>query len=376
LFAFLDSRFRGNDSQIYMKKNAEHYMHRALELALKGWGMTSPNPMVGAVIVKGDRIIGEGYHHKAGSPHAEVNALRKAGKKAKGATIYVTLEPCCYHGRTPACTDAICEAGIKRVIIGTRDPNPPVNGNGIRTLKRAGIKVQTGVLKDACHDINLPYETFVTKNRPFVILKAALSLDGKIATAKGDSKWITNKLTRAYAHQIRSGSDAILVGGGTIRADNPALTVRLPGKKHDVKPVVVLDGTLNLPRMAGIFTRRPGELILATTKRAPKSRITWAVNQGYDVIVFKSMKHLLEELAKRDIVKLLVEGGGETYASFIKAKAVDHLVACIAPKLIGGEGRNMLPGINPKSMKDILNLEHLTACTFGEDIVIEGSPVF
>lgn len=354
----------------------EKYMKRALALALKGWGKTSPNPMVGAVIVKDNRIIGEGYHHKAGSPHAEVNALHKAGKKAKGATMYVTLEPCCFHGRTPACTDAIREAGIKQVVIGTKDPNPPVNGNGIRTLKRAGIKVQTGILKDACRDINLPYETFVTKSRPFVILKAALSLDGKIATAKGESKWITNKECRNYVHQIRSGVDAILVGGGTIRADNPSLTVRLPGKKHDVKPIVVLDEKLDLPKMAGIFTRRPEGLILATTDKAPKSRINWATDQGYDVIVFKSMKHLLEELAARDIVKLLVEGGGETYSSFIKARAVDHLVACIAPKLIGGEGRNMLPGINPKSMKEVLHLEHPIACTFGDDIVVEGSPIF
>ena len=351
-------------------------MHRALELALRGWGTTSPNPMVGAVIVKSNRIVAEGYHHKAGSAHAEVNALRKAGKRAKGATMYVTLEPCCYHGRTPACTDAIREAGIKHVVIGTKDPNPPVNGNGIRTLKRAGIKVQTGVMKDACRDINLPYETFVTKNRPFVILKAALSLDGKIATAKGESKWITDKECRNYVHQIRSGVDAILVGGGTIRADNPSLTVRISGKKHDVKPVVVLDEKLDLPKMAGIFTRRPHELILATTNKAPKSRIKWATGQGYDVIVFKSMKHLLEELADRDIVKLLVEGGGHTYTSFIKAKTVDHMVACIAPKLIGGEGHNMLPGINSKSMKDILHLDHLTACAFGEDIVLEGTPVF
>jgi len=348
-----------------MSARDEKYMHRALELALKGWGRTSPNPMVGAVIVKGNRIVGEGYHHKAGSPHAEVNALREAGKKANGATMYVTLEPCCFHGRTPACTDAIREAGIKQVIIGTKDPNPPVNGNGIRTLKRAGIKVHTGVLKDVCRDINLPYETFVTKNRPFVILKAALSLDGKIATAKGESKWITSKECRNYVHQIRSGVDAILVGGGTIRSDNPSLTVRLPGKKHDVKQVVVLDDKLDLPKMASIFTRRPEEL-----------RIAWAEDQGYDVIVFKSMKHLLEELAARDIVKLLVEGGGETYSSFIRARAVDHLVACIAPKLIGGEGRNMLPGITAKSMKEILHLEHLTSCAFGEDIVLEGTPVF
>lgn len=358
------------------KKTDEQFMHRALELALKGWGKTSPNPMVGAVIVKGNRIIGEGYHHKAGSPHAEVNALHKAGKRARGATLYVTLEPCCFHGRTPACTDAIREAGIKRVIVGARDPNPPVNGNGIRILKRAGINVQTGILKDACRDINLPYETFVTKNRPFVIMKVALSLDGKIALAAGESKWITNKECRNYVHQIRSGVDAILVGGGTIRADNPALTVRLPGKKHQVKPVVVLDDKLDLPHMAGIFTRRPEELILATTSKAPKSRINWAEDQGYDVIVIKSMKHLLEELAARDIVKLLVEGGGETYSSFIRARAVDHLVACIAPKLIGGEGRNMLPGIAAKSMKDILHLEHLTTCAFGEDIVLEGTPVF
>lgn len=358
------------------KSHDETYMHRALELALKGWGTTSPNPMVGAVIVKGNKVIGEGYHKRAGSPHAEVNALKKAGIRARGATLYVTLEPCCYHGRTPACTDALREAGIKRVVIGTRDPNPPVNGNGIRTLKCAGVDVTTGVLKDACRDINLPYETFITKNRPFVILKAALSLDGKIATSTGDSKWITNKKSREYVHRLRSGVDAIVIGGGTIRADNPSLTVRLPGKKHEVKPVVVLDDKLDLPRMAGIFTRKPGELILATTKKAPKSRIAWAENQGYDVIVCKSIGHLLKELAARDIVKLLVEGGGETYSSFIKAKAVDHLVACIAPKLIGGEGKSMLPGIGPKSMKDILHLEHLTTCTFGEDVVIEGSPVF
>lgn len=363
-----------------MRQFEEKIMKHAVGLALQGWGETSPNPMVGAVVVKARKIVGRGYHKCAGADHAEVAALKKAGSKAKDATLYVTLEPCSHYGRTPPCTESIINAGIKKVVIGSRDPNPVVNGRGISILKKAGVEVKTGVLKDACMDINLPYETYVREKRPFVILKTAISLDGKIATEGGDSKWITSKLCRDYVHQIRNGVDAILVGGGTIRKDNPRLSVRLPGKNHRKGLVVVVDERLNLPTESKIFKRKPKELLLATTCNASASKINWMKRRGYDVIVCKENKRgyvflpqLMRELAKREITSVLVEGGGEINTDFVSQGLVDRFVACIAPKLIGGEGYNMLPGLSINKMKSALKLKDVTIKTIGEDTIIEAS---
>lgn len=361
------------------RNDDEKFMKHAVELALKGWGTTSPNPLVGAVVVKGGRIVGEGYHRRAGLPHAEVNALRRAGRRAKDATLYVTLEPCCHQGRTPPCVDRIVEAGVREVVMGTLDPNPVVNGRGVRALRRAGVRVRTGVLRDACREINRPYEMSVVEGRPFVILKAAVSLDGKIATPEGESRWITGKECRSFVHRLRSGVDAIVVGRGTIIADDPSLTVRVPGKRARSKIVVVLDETLDLPQDAKIFTRAPGELILATTSAAPSERMAWAKEKGYDVIVCPRDKHnrvslhyLLAELNKRRIVTALIEGGGETFGDFMLQRLVDHVVICIAPKIIGGEGKDVFPRLSIPRIEDALQLTDVTLRTFGDDVVVEG----
>jgi len=361
-------------------KNAkdEQFMHRAIELALKGWGNTSPNPIVGAVLVKRGRIVGEGYHRRAGEAHAEVNAIRKAKLETKGATLYVTLEPCCHQGLTPPCIDRIISSGIKRVVIGMQDPNPVVNGRGIRALRNVGIKVTVGVLRDACREINQPYETSVIKGRPFVILKAALSLDGKIATLTGESKWITCEECRGFVHRIRSGVDAIIVGRGTIVADDPLLTTRIDGKSR-AGVVVVLDEKMDLPKDSRIFGRKAGELILATAIDAPKDRVKWAKDKGYDVILCPyssekriSLHHLLHELNKRRIMSILIEGGGETYGDFVKNRLADHVVLCIAPKIIGGEGINAFPNQDIRNMNDVIRLKEMTFRKLGDDFVIEG----
>ncbi len=256
-----------------MKHKDEHFMARAVELARKGYGTTSPNPMVGAVVVKSGRVVGEGYHRRAGTPHAERHALRQAGTRARGATLYVTLEPCCHQGRTPPCVDAIVDARISRVVVGTRDPNPLVNGRGITALKRAGIAVSTGVRRDDCQALNRPYEKLITQGTPYVILKAALSLDGKIATAAGASQWITSSATRRYVHELRRGVDAVMIGAGTLTCDDPALTARRGGTCVKIPHAIVLDETLASPDDAQLFSRAPGTLTVATTARASAEKI-------------------------------------------------------------------------------------------------------
>lgn len=358
----------------------EHYMQRAIELALKGWGKTSPNPLVGAVVVKGSRVIGEGYHRKAGTPHAEIHAIRQAGGGAQGATLYVTLEPCCHRGRTPPCVERIIKAGVTRVVIGTLDPNPIVHRNGARALRRAGITVRTGVLRDACREINHWYETALANGRPFVMLKVAMSMDGKIATFGGASRWITGGECRAFVHRLRAGSDAVVVGRGTVVADDPQLTVRLPGRRPRAGLAIVLDEDLSIPDASRVLKRPKGSLIFATTDAASDHRIEEIRDRGFDVIVCPhnrrghiSLPHLMRDLYKRRIISVLVEGGGETFADFIRQDLVDHVVLCIAPRIIGGEGRDAFPGIRIELLDDAISLGDFSLRRFGGDVVVEGS---
>ena len=239
-----------------------HYMKLALNLALKGEGRTNPNPVVGAVVVKSGEVVAKGYHQKAGLPHAEIIALRKAGDMARGADLYVNLEPCCYHGRTPPCTEAIIASGIKKVILGIRDPNKLVSGRGIRFLRKKGVEVVVGVLRRDCEKINEPFIKYITTGRPWVILKSAFSLDGKIATRTGDSRWITGPQARAYAHRLRSRVDAVLVGAETVRLDDPQLTVR-PKKKGVQNPTrIVVAGKTNISASAKIFNNAHKERVI------------------------------------------------------------------------------------------------------------------
>jgi len=356
------------------------FMLQAIELALKGAGRTSPNPIVGAVVVRNGKVAGEGYHRRAGLPHAEIEALKQARSKARGATLYITLEPCCHYGRTPPCCDAIVNAKIKRVVVGMQDPNPLVRGKGIRILKDHGIKVTQGVLRGECCSINQAYRKWIVSGVPFVTLKAGLSLDGKIATKSGDSKWITNELCRRYVHKLRSLSDAILVGVNTVRMDNPELTVRLPGRRSEMKTVVVLDSRLNFPLSSKLSRRKGDSLIICTTSKAPKSKRSRLEKMGYRIWLCRAtsggnifLPHLLEQLGAQGITSLMVEGGGEVFSDFFNRGLVDRLVACIAPKIIGGKGRDWLPGLSIGNLKSASHLSDMSVKIFGDNVVVEGN---
>lgn len=357
----------------------ESYMRWAIALALEGQGTTLPNPMVGAVIVKSGKIVGEGYHRKAGTPHAEIHALRQAGRRARGADIYVTLEPCPHQGRTPPCVPAIIDAGIKRVFIGVRDPNPLVNGRGIRMLKKAGIAVSEGVLKSSCLKINEVYNKFITTGMPHVTAKVALSLDGKLAAEDGDSKWITNRQCRAHIHRLRSQVGAVCVGAGTVRRDEPRLTARLSGWHGTQPKAVVIDEVLRFSRHAKIVKRPRGGLIAATTSRAPGAMRHFLEEKGHHVIVCRatgdgrvSLPHMLRALGKLGIMSILLEGGGQLFADFFRRRLVDRLVVCVAPKLIGGRGIDFLPGISFGHIKDSPALKDVHIQSFGDNVVVEG----
>jgi diaminohydroxyphosphoribosylaminopyrimidine deaminase/5-amino-6-(5-phosphoribosylamino)uracil reductase len=356
-------------------------MARVLELARKGAGRTSPNPMVGAVVVKNGRVVGEGYHKKAGFPHGEVEALKKAGPKAKGADLYVNLEPCCHFGKTPPCTDAILTAGIRKVIVGMRDPNKLVIGKGIRQLRQKGIEVTTGVLGRECTRLNEFFIKFICTQRPFVILKTAVSLDGKIATSSGQSQWITGSKARQRVHQIRNEVDAIVAGAGTIVADNPFLTTRL-GKKSNVKhPVrVILDNENLVPLNANVFKNTESQQVLYVTgKNLPVSREKALTQKGVEILPLKEKKggvdllHLMQALGEKELTSVLVEGGGEVNASFLEAGLVDKVMVFVAPLLIGGrDAPGPVGGLGFRRLEEAMKIKNMTVNSIGNDWLLEG----
>ena len=358
------------------------FMREALALAAKGAGRTRPNPAVGAVIVKGGRVVAGGYHKKAGAPHAEVDALKGATPRVlKGATLYVTLEPCSHWGRTPPCIDSIIGSGIRLVVAGTRDPNPAVSGAGVRALRRAGIKVVTGVLSIECRAINDWYFKFMTKNTPFVTLKLASSLDGRVATRTGESRWITGTKARALVHSMRSESDAVMVGAGTVLADDPRLTVRPAGAGAD--PVrVVLDSTLRIPTEARVFRgllgRGTGRLIIFATRRAPKKRLLAASKMGAEVVVVAgnkdgvSLPRVLKKLASMGIATLLIEGGPRLAASALNSSTVDRLALFYAPMLLGGDAMPAIGDLGIKELKRAPRIKAMKVRRVGSDILVEG----
>ncbi|MGE5558132.1 MAG: bifunctional diaminohydroxyphosphoribosylaminopyrimidine deaminase/5-amino-6-(5-phosphoribosylamino)uracil reductase RibD [Bacillota bacterium] len=324
-----------------MENQDEKYMAMALELACKGRGRVSPNPMVGAVVVKHGKVIGRGYHRKAGEPHAEVYALMEAGEKARGAAMYVTLEPCCHEGRTPPCTKKIISAGISHVIAATGDPNPKVRGKGLEELRQAGIEVSTGVLEAEARRLNEVFFKYIATGLPFVILKAAASLDGKIATRSGDSRWITGRESRTYGHYLRGIVDAVLVGINTICADDPLLNVRLaPGFKDPVR--IVLDSGARIPLTARVIREDPERTVVAATEYAPKENTRRLLEQGIHIWQLPaqngrvSLAHLLRRMGEEKLTSLLVEGGGEAHAGFLELDLADKIALFIAPKIIGG----------------------------------------
>jgi diaminohydroxyphosphoribosylaminopyrimidine deaminase/5-amino-6-(5-phosphoribosylamino)uracil reductase len=350
-------------------------MRRALKLAERG--KTSPNPMVGAVVVKNGAIIGEGYHPKAGEPHAEVFALRQAGDDAKGATMYVTLEPCCHHGRTPPCTDALIRAGIAEVHVAMVDPDPKVASKGISLLKNAGIAVHYPLLEEDARRLNEAYIKHRTTGLPLVILKSAMSLDGRIATRTGDSKWITNERSRAYAHKIRSKVDAILVGGNTARADDPSLTARL-GRKIFYPPRVVVTTSGNLPDSLKLVCGQ-GDCIVAAPSTADSDSLRKLENAGARILTLSqvggrpSIRDLLLQLGKLGYLSVLIEGGGEVAACALEERVVDKVLYFYAPKIIGGKDAvSSVGGIGAETIDSAIKLDRIRVRRFGDDIAVEG----
>ena len=326
----------------------ERFMRRALALARRGLGKTSPNPAVGAVLASGGRVIGEGWHKKAGGPHAEIEAIRKAEGKplhARHSTLYVTLEPCCTHGKTPPCTDAIIAAGVKRVVVGAVDPNPRHRGRGLKLLRRAGIRVESGVLAEEATRLNEAFNKWITTGMPLVIAKTAMSLDGKIATRTGDSKWITSDAARQCAHKLRAQVDAIMVGATTAIHDDPQLTVRHGVRRTKQPWRVVVDARGRAPKSAKLFRdkHRGRTLVLTTTLSSARWRKYLAL-LGIDVVVVArkggrvELRAALMELGRRNVTSVLVEGGGELLGAMFDARLVDRVALFYAPIIIGGSG--------------------------------------
>lgn len=355
-------------------------MRLALRLARKGLGAASPNPMVGAVLVKGNKIIGRGWHRRSGQPHAEIEALCDAAKHrlpARGATLYVTLEPCSTHGRTPPCTDAIISAGIKRVVIGATDPNPKHKGKGFNILKRAGIKVIHGILADECANLNEAFNHWIVYRTPFVTVKAGMTLDGKIATASGESRWVTGEKSRALAMKWRQGMDAILVGVNTILADNPSLTFR-PLKKAPGKSLrrIVLDSMARTPLTAKVVCDEFAPLTtIVVGKHAPKKHAN-ALAKKVNVItapVSKSgidLHWLMKKLGGENMTSLLVEGGGEVNASFLFGALAHRITFFYAPKILGGDGRKAVAGMGVRNLNGALKLREARWQKVGEDLLL------
>jgi len=354
------------------------FMQQALELAARGKGKTSPNPMVGALVVKGGNVISRGYHRKAGTPHAEIIALRKAGPKAKGATLYVTLEPCCHTDKkTPPCTNSIISAGIQTVIVAMVDPNPKVSGKGIKELRNAGIKTKVGVLKSEASKLNEAFAKYITTKEPFVILKIAQSLDGKIATAKGESKWITGEKARHRVHLLRNEIDALLVGIGTVQKDNPSLDCRIKGGLNPYR--VIVDSTLKISSHAKALQYTDNKTVIATTDKASRNKILKLTKLGARVLTIKSnqdrvdLKSLMKELGKMGITSVLIEGGSSMSASALAAGIVDKAMFFVAPKIIGGvDAIPSVGGKSPALLKRAAQLRDLNAIQIGEDILLEA----
>jgi len=362
---------------------AERFMRRALELAERGRGLTSPNPMVGAVLVApGGEIVGEGFHARVGGPHAEIEALRAAGPRARGTTLYVTLEPCSHHGRTPPCSRAVIDAGVAKVVAATGDPNPLVAGRGLAELRAAGIAVVTGVGAADAERQNRAFLTAMREHRPHVTLKAGMTLDGKIADLHGASRWITGERARQHAHRLRSESDAIVVGIGTVLRDDPELTVRL-GEPWPREPWrVVLDTAARTPSGARLIRAgQPSRALIAVGAEAPEPRVRALADSGATIVACRvrdgrvDLGALLAELFAREVRAVLVEGGGEIHGAFLDAGLVDRVAMFAAPLLIGGRGATPVVGGAGRELKSAVRLGGFAVTTLGDDLLIEADVI-
>jgi diaminohydroxyphosphoribosylaminopyrimidine deaminase/5-amino-6-(5-phosphoribosylamino)uracil reductase len=364
------------------------YMQMALRLAARGAGWVSPNPMVGAVVVREGRVVGRGWHRHYGGAHAEVEALRRARTQARGATLYVTLEPCNHHGLTPPCTEAVLKAEIERVIIATLDPNPRVTGGGAARLKEAGVRVDIGLLEVEARRLNEAWFKWVETGLPFVIAKAACSLDGRVAMPTGESRWLTGEASRAFGHRLRHACDAILVGIGTVLADNPQLTTRLAGRRgregegpRAKDPIrIVLDSHLRLPLNACLLHLDSlAPTWIATTEGAPKDKISALEDLGAEVLLLPeengrvALKPLLRLLGERKVQSLLVEGGPQVLGSFFDQQLVDKFYFFFAPKILGSkDAYPAVAGKGPAYLKDAPTGKNLTIRRLGPDFLISG----
>ncbi|HPP80869.1 MAG TPA: bifunctional diaminohydroxyphosphoribosylaminopyrimidine deaminase/5-amino-6-(5-phosphoribosylamino)uracil reductase RibD [Deltaproteobacteria bacterium] len=349
------------------------FMREAVHLAGQALGRTAPNPSVGAVVVKDGRVVGRGFHPKAGMPHAEIYALKEAGERARGATVYVTLEPCNHYGRTPPCTEALIKAGVKRVVVGSLDPNPLVSGAGIRRLAEAGVEVETGVLKDECGGIILWYRTWVEKKRPYVIMKAAITLDGRIAASSGDSRWISSEESRAYVHELRNRVDAVLVGHKTVAADDPMLTCRMPGGRDPLR--IILDARLVskpearcLGKGSVIFTAAP-----EGSWAAHLSRGTELVPVSRDDTGRLPWGEVLGKTAEMGVHAVMVEGGSGVFSSLLASGNVDSLLLFIAPRVLGG-GVPLVDWGRTERVANAMGFVITRLDRIGSDILVECTP--
>ncbi len=378
---------RGDESMSRAPDSSDtSFMRRALTLARRGVGRTSPNPAVGAVIVKRGRVVGEGWHRRTGGPHAEVEAIRDAerrGNATKGATIYVTLEPCSTHGRTPPCVDAIKAAGIARVVVAATDPNPRHAGRAFRKLRGGGIEVVSGVLADEATDLNEAFNHWIRARTPFVTVKAAMTLDGRIATASGESKWITSEKSRTEAMRLRRRSDAILVGVNTILADDPSLTTRAlssgaPRRDNRLRRIV-LDSRARTPLDAKVVSDEwAGLTTIVTTETAPTRRLA-ALRKQVSVLVAPAvdgrpdLRWLMKKLGDADVTSLLVEGGGEVNAAFLEARQAQRVAFFYAPKILGGrDARKGVAGVGASTLAEAWRLEQVRWRVLGPDLFLSA----
>ena len=358
----------------------EKYMQMAIDLASMAIGQTSPNPVVGAVLVKSGRVIGIGAHLKAGEPHAELHALRMAGSEADGSTMYVTLEPCSHFGKTPPCVDAIISAGVQRVVVAMVDPFPQVAGTGIAKMREAGIEVEVGVQNEQAEQLNQVFLHYVNTGLPFVTLKLAATMDGYTATSTGNSLYITSLESRAEVHRLRSVVDAIVVGVDTVRADNPQLTVRM--SESSKSPVrVVFDSFLRIPLDSRLVVDKANKTIVITTDLAPLDKEILLQGEGVEVIRLPSendqvpLKKALQHLASKGYLHLLLEGGQRLASSFMQASLVTQMWIFHSPKLLGG-GKGLLAWRNPQTMSEAIELSHVVHRTFNEDVLTIGKLVY
>ncbi|XEC96342.1 bifunctional diaminohydroxyphosphoribosylaminopyrimidine deaminase/5-amino-6-(5-phosphoribosylamino)uracil reductase RibD [Paenibacillus tarimensis] len=361
-------------------RSDEYFMKLALDLAATAKGKTSPNPVVGAILVKDGQIVGLGVHRKSGEPHAEVHAFGMAGEHAKGATLYVTLEPCAHYGKTPPCAEQVRISGVKRVVAAMQDPNPEVAGRGFQLLKEQGIEVEVGVLESEARLLNERFVLNMVKRRPFIISKTAITLDGKIAAHTGHSQWITGEKARDEVHQLRSEVDGILVGINTILADNPRLTARLPGnEKHPVR--IVLDSKLRMPLNANVTDCSEARTWVVTRENADPDKVSLLRQKGLEILFVPEgregfdLRALVDMLYRKGITDLLVEGGGEINGSFLRAGLIDKWLIYMAAKILGG--RNSISpysGADVDKMDEALNIHIHSIRQVGEDICITAYP--